>query len=170
MRKSSWIALAVCAVLAVALGGIYLVSQSESETLTQAKATEMLHDMQSAVSHKNAAAVMKYMSPDAKTRVASLNEDQLRLLISRAFRDSGRLQADVSNISFQSTAGEATVQFDLKVTNEDPNVHSQDYAGRVTLHVQRIEVPHLLGLYRTREWRITGAESTGPDPAGFSDL
>ena len=169
MRKSSWVLLGICVALAACLGFAYLLSQSSPETLTQEEAAKMLRKMQEAVEQKDVGTIMAYIAPAPETRIVNLNEDQLRLMLARAFRNSSKLRADVSNIAFQSAGGDTTLEFDLAVVQEHPSMVAQDYTGHITLHLRRVEVPHLLGLYQTKEWRIASAETTGPDPANFGE-
>jgi hypothetical protein len=169
MRKSSWIVLALCVVLAAFLGLIYVETRSEPEALTQEQANQMLHKMQAAVDHKDVNGIMAYVAPDSETHIANLNQDQLRLMLARAFRDSGQLHADVSHVAFQSVANAATIEYDLHVTNRVPGGVGMDYAGHITLHLRRVEVPRLFGLFHAHEWRMVGGETTGPDPASFGD-
>lgn len=169
MRKSSWVILGVCLILAALLGFIYVRSQPVSETLTQPEAEQMLHQMQDAVAQKNVGGIMEYIAPDPETRIANLNQDQLRLLIARGLRNSGRPQAIVSNIVFAGGTGEATLAFDLVVKDDRPDSVSDRYTGHITLHLRRVEVSHLLGLFHTKEWRIVGADTTGPDLSNFGD-
>jgi hypothetical protein len=155
--------LATCVVLAAFLGVAYLFSQPTAETLTQEDATAMLQKMQEAVAQKNVNAIMSYIAPQPETRIANLNLDQLRLLLARAFHNSGTLHADYSKVVFTGGSSEATLEFDLVVANQLPGVTSDDYKGHVTLHLKRVDVPRLFGLFHSKEWRIAGADSTGPD-------
>lgn len=169
MHKSSWVALGLCAVLIVCLGGAYLISRGAPEALNQEQATQMLQQMQEAVAQKNVDGIMNAISPDADVHLATLRPDQLRLMLAKAFRESGKLHADCTNIAFQGGTGDATLEFDLSVKQEAPNMVAEDYAGHITLRLRRVDVPHLLGLYHTKEWRIVGADSTGKDPSTFGD-
>jgi hypothetical protein len=169
MRKSSWVLLGICLALAACLGFAYFLSQTSPEVLTQEEALQMLHRMQDAVVRKDVGAIMATISPDPDTRIANMNVDQLQLLLARAFRNTGKLRADVSHVSFQSAGGDATLEFDLNLTQENPQLVAQDYQGHITIHLRRVEVSHLLGLYKTREWRVVAAETTGPDPSAFGD-
>lgn len=169
MRKSSWIVVAVCVVLAAFLAFAYLWTPSSPETLTQQDGNQIVDKLKDAVTHKNADEIMDFVSPDPDTKIAGLNQDQLRLMLQRAFHNSGNLQPNVSNIMLDSVRNEATLAFDVNVKDSTPDMLAGDYAGRITLHLRRIEIPHLMGLLHAREWRIVGAETTGPDPSTFGD-
>ncbi|HEV2472112.1 MAG TPA: hypothetical protein VGS41_05560 [Chthonomonadales bacterium] len=171
MRKSSWIILGICFVLIAYLAVAYLLSGHTPETLTRADVVRMLQRMQADVAHKDVDALMDTVSPDSSVRIAHLNRDQLRLLLVRAFRDSGKLTANVSNIGLVGGVTDATVDFDLSVQETRPDLSSQIYpSSRITLHLKRIPVSRLLGLVRVKEWRIVGADTNGPDPTYFGDL
>jgi hypothetical protein len=169
MRKSSWVVIAVCVVLAAFLAFAYLWTPSSPETLTQPDGEQIVHKLQDAVAHKQVEEIMDYISPDPDTKIAGLNQDQLRLMLQRAFHNSGNLQANVSHIALDSVRNEATLAFDVNVKDSTPDMLAGDYAGRITLHLRRIEIPHLMGLLHAKEWKIAGAETTGPDPSTFGD-
>ncbi len=169
MKQSSWIVLGICILLAAFLGLYYIETQPSPATLTQDQATRMLHRMQEAVAHKDVNTIMGYISPSPDARLANLNQDQLRVTLARAFRDSDRLRADVSNVNLQGGTGEATVDFNLVVTHQMPEGIGRDYTGHITLHLQRMEVPRMMGIFHAQEWRIVGAETTGPDPSSFGE-
>ncbi|HLV79657.1 MAG TPA: hypothetical protein VKT32_05220 [Chthonomonadaceae bacterium] len=169
MRKSSWVVIAVCILLAGFLAFAYLWTPSSPETLTQQDGVEIVHKLQNAVEQKKVNDIMDYVSPDPDVKIAGLNQDQLQLMLARAFHNSGNLKANVSNIALDSTRNEATLAFDVAVKDSTPNMLAGDYSGRITLHLRRVEIPHLMGLLHAREWKIVGAETTGPDPSTFGD-
>lgn len=170
MQRSSWIMLGICAVLAGVLGFGYVLSRAASPTLTQTQATEMLQKISSAMSRKDAGTLMAYIDPNPETRVANLKQDQMRLLLIRYFRSSGKINVRTSNVSFVNKGATADLNFDLTVTNSQTGMEAQDYEGNVTLHLKRVDVPRLLGLYQGKEWRVTGADHTGKDLTSFSDF
>lgn len=170
MRKSSWIILAICVLVSLGLGVAYLLSRSSTATLSQDLAVQMLHHMQDDVAHKRVNNIMGCIASAPDTRIANLKPDQLRLLLSRAFRSTGQLQADCSNVTFAGGKSDATMGFDLVVKNTEPNMVSEEYSGHITLQLRRVLVSHLLGIYQTKEWRIVGADTTGKDPSTYGDL
>ena len=129
----------------------------------------MTQKMEAAFRRKDANAILAFISPASGTRVANLSHDQLRLLLVRYFRNSDHLSANLNNYAFASGDADATLQFDLIVHNDGSDSRNQDYTGHITLHFKRVENPHLLGLYQTKEWRIAAAESTGFDISTFGD-
>jgi hypothetical protein len=169
MRKSSWILLGISVVLLVLLGFAYLQSQNAPDTRTEAQAVEMLKRMQSAVAHNNVNGIMDMISPDPGTRIGNMRTEQLRVMIARAFRQSGPFRADFSGISLHPSQNEASLEFDLQVTHlMDGNV-GRDYSGHVTLQLQRVDVPVMLGIFHTKQWRIVRAETPGADPSLYGD-
>ncbi len=171
MKRSSWLILTLCIVLAGALVFLYCLSQMGNAPLTEAQAREMIQKMQTAVEHKDVNTIMNYISPDQDIKIANLKRDQLRVLLARTFHSAMEVRADVNNFGFEGGATEdATAQFDLALNHEEPGLHAEVYAGHITLHLHRTDIPHLFGLYSTHEWRVIGGETTGPDPSNFGDF
>jgi hypothetical protein len=169
MKRRSWIILAACVLLAVGFVIVFLVTQNGSERLTEQGAIDMMHKVETAFRKKDANGVLAYISPTPDTRIASINQDQLRLLLVRYFRSSDNVSGEMKNYAFTPGDTDATLQFDLVVHNNGPDSRKEDYSGHITLHLRRVEIPHLLGLYQTKEWRIASAETTGPELSTFGD-
>lgn len=170
MRKSSQIILAVCLVLLFALGFAYVTSRASDASLTREQANQIVHQLQEAVAHKNVNTVMSYIDPSPETKVANITQDQLRILLARAFRTMNNPHADIDNIAFAGgETGDATIDFDLNVKQTGADYNAFDYKGHISLHLKRVDVPHLLGLYQTKEWRIVGGSTTGPQPGNMGD-
>lgn len=171
MKRSSWIVLSLCIVLAGSLVAIYRLSQAGTGPLTEAQAREMIQKMQTAVAHKNVNTIMGFITNDSDAKIVNLKTDQLRLLLARTFRNAQEIRADVTHFTFQGgTTEDATAQFDLALVHDEPGLHADVYSGQITLHLHRMDVPHLFGLYSTHEWRIIGAETTGLDPSSFGEF
>ena len=170
MKRSSWIILSLCIVLAGSLVAIYRLSQTGTGPLTEAQARQMVQTMQNAVAKKNVGTIMGYITTENDAKIVNLKQDQLRLLLARAFRNAQEMHADVNHFTFEGgTKDDATAQFDLALTHDEPGLHADVYSGQITLHLHRMEVPHLFGLYSAHEWRIIGAETTGVDPSIFGE-
>jgi len=170
MKKQSWIILSVCALLLGALVFWYVFSQNGPERITQPEAVAMVQQMERAFERKNSNEILEFIAPTSDTKISNITPDQLHGLLARYFRSSDKLSADMTNYSFvKADETNAMLEFDLAVHNDGPDSRKQDYSGHITLHLKRVEVPHLLGLYRTREWRIAGAETTGPELSTFGD-
>ncbi len=168
MRKSSWIVLSVCIFLCACLAVGYFLARPSPTTLTQEQAVRLLTRLQQDVAKKNVNDILSTIAPGVD-KVANVPPDQLRAMLIQAFRNSGPLRAEVSNIVFQGGTDEVTLDFDLVVKQESANMLAEDYTGHITLHLRRVEVPELLGLLKTSEWRIVRAETTGKDLATFGD-
>lgn len=169
MQRRSWIILAVCVLLALGIVAAFLLSQGGAHQLTQDEAIDITRKMEHAFRNKNTTGVLAYIAPAPETRIANLTHDQLQLLLSRYFRNADRLSADMRNYQFAGGDTEATLQFDLAVNNDGADNRKIDYSAHITVHLRRVEIPHLLGLYQTKEWRIVGLDSTGPDLTSFGD-
>ena len=169
MQRRSWIILTICIVLALGLFAAYVATQSGTEKLTQEQAIDFTQKMEVAFRNKNANGVLAYIAPASDTRITNLTQDQLHVLLVRYFRNSDRVSADLKNYLFLGGDSDATLQFDLVVHNDGADSRKEDYTAHINCHLRRVPVPHLLGLYQTKEWRISGIESTGPDLATFGD-
>jgi hypothetical protein len=170
MERRSWILLGICAALVACLGFGYYLSKASPPELTQPQAEKMLNVLNDAVQRKDVGAIMDYVSPDSETRLAGLKTDQLRLMLARAFRSTGRLEPTTTNVTFQNSGNTATLDFDLSIKSKEADMVSIPYAGHVTLRLKRVEIPRLLGLFQTQEWRIASAEHTGRDLTSFGEL
>ena len=170
MRKSSWIMLGVCGALVLVLGFAYLLSRTTDTSLTREQASQIVQKMQDAVARKDVSTIMSYIDPSPETKVANVNQDTLRILLARAFRAMQNPHADVTNLAFAGgDSGDATVDFDLDVKQAAADYSAFDYKGHITLHLKRVDVPHLLGLYQTSEWRIVSGSTTGQQPSDMGE-
>lgn len=169
MQLRSWILLGISAALLLCLGLGYYFATLTPPTITQARVEQMLGEMNAAVSRKDVNTLMNYVSPESETRLAGLKPDQLRLMLARAFRSTGKLEPQTSNIQFQDNGNSATVEFDLVINSKESDMVSTPYSGHVTLRLQRVEIPRLLGVFHAQEWRIVSAEHTGRDLNSFGD-
>jgi len=169
MKRSSWIILAICAALMCFLGFLYVQSQDKPPDMTPSLIESMLGSMQKAVARKDVRTLLSYVDQSPETRISSLNTDQLRLTLSRAFNTSDQLEAVYSGLTLHDDGEEATAEFDLKVLHHMSGANADDYNGHIVLHLKRTPVPHLLGLYHTREWKIVRADTNGTDLDKWGD-
>jgi len=169
MRKSSWIVLGASAALILCLGFAYLASRATPEPLNKEKAAALIARMQEAVKAKNINTIMSYVCPDPDTKVAGLDQDHIRRMLASAFHVMKDPRADVSNLTFSGGTDDSQVSFDLSVHNDGPNQEATDYKGHVTLDLRRVNVPHLFGLYTTKEWRIVSGSQDGLDLTTLGD-
>lgn len=169
MQRRSWILLGICVALLASLGFAYVVSQSPPPELNQASAEKMLTVMNDAVRRKDVGAIMNYVTSDSESRIAGLKPDQLRLMLARAFRSTGSLEPQTTNVTFQNAGDTATLEFDLNVKSKESDMLSTPYSGHITLKLKRVDATRLLGLVHAQEWRVVGAEHTGRDLTSFGD-
>ena len=169
MQKRSVVILAVCVLIGAGLFAAFILSQKPSGRLTEQDAVAMVERMEQAFRNKNANDVMAFVAPGSDTKVAGATPDQFRLLLVRYFRNSDHVSADMKNYQFAPGDAEATLQFDIVVHNDASDSHRENYGGHVTVRLRNTEIPQVMGLFRTKEWRVTGVESTGPDLSTFGD-
>ncbi|MCS6777250.1 MAG: hypothetical protein RMJ43_10635 [Chloroherpetonaceae bacterium] len=169
MQRRSWVLLGICMMLLLGLGAGYYLSTMAPPEFTDAEARQVLESMREAVRRKSVGQLMDYIAPDPEVRIAGLRPDQLRVMLARAFRGTGRLEPLTRNVRFQREGEMAVLEFDLEVQSRDVDMLSTPYSGHVTLRWKRVEVPRLLGLYRALEWRIVAAEHTGRDFNSFGE-
>jgi hypothetical protein len=169
MKKSSWIVLIVCGVLTCLLVFLYVQSSRPAPEMSPARMAVMLDSMKQAVVRKNVSALMSYVDQSGDTRITSLNPDQLRILLNRAFRQSENLVPTYDNLSVHQDGSEEIAEFDLSMNQQMQDAIAHDYNKlHIKLHLHLVEVPHLLGLYHTKEWKISRAESN-LDLANYGD-
>jgi len=171
MRKTSWIVLGVCVVLVLCLGAAYILTRTTPDSLNKDRAALIITQMQNAVKHRDVNTIMSYVSSDPETRIAGLEPDRMRRLLASALHRMESPRADVTGLAMTGggDTDEATLSFDLTVHNDGPGQVVVDYTGHVTLELKRVDVPHLFGLYHTREWRIIGGTQNGPDITSWGD-
>lgn len=170
MQKSSWIALGVLILLSAFLGVGYIATRPAPETLTKEQATTMLTHLQKAAEGKNTSAILGALAPMPEGKYAELNREQLQWLLNRAFRGSERIRTEITNVTFDGGMQAATLAFDLVVYNGLGSMTSENYRGRITLSLKRVEVPRFGGILKSFEWRIVKADTTGPNLTSFGDL
>ena len=169
MQKSSWLALGALILLSAFLGFGYIATRPAPEVITKEQATEMMNRLQKAADNKRSDAILAALAPLPEGKYADLNTEQLRWLLNRAFRGSERIKTDISNVSFDGGNQAATLAFDLVVNNGIGDMTSENYRGRITLFLRRVEVPRFGGVLKSFEWRIVKAETTGPNLTSFGD-
>ena len=169
MKRKSWMILGVSLALVACLTLFYLFSQSSPEKLTKEEAISLLQKMTLSFEKKKVDGILNQISPDSQSRLAKLSPDQIRAMLLNYFRNSERLHADTNSLIYTVGLDENQLQFDLVVHNDSGDSRNEDYAGHITLRLKRMEVPRLFGLFHAYEWRVIGAETTGPDPSVFGD-
>jgi hypothetical protein len=169
MKKSSWIALSVVILLLGGLIGLYTVSNKPTPGFNQEHIVSILDTLKSAVNHKDVRTIVSYLDESPETRVSRLNSNQTRLFLSRAFQQSGHLNAEYKNLQLHPSEMDPIAEFDLEIKHSLPEADGTDYNGHIILHMKQVEIPHMLGLYHTKDWRIARAEVSGTDLANYGD-
>ena len=168
MQKSSWMMLGVVAALGAFLAFAYISSRADPGPLTEAQANVLLDTLKDAVQRKDANAILATISPAPETRIKDMTPDQLRGLLMQGFRYSEQVDAQTSNVHFQGGETEAALDYDLTIHNTMQGMaSSRPY--HVTMTLRPVETPHFLGLYHTKEWKITGATADGPDVGSYTE-
>lgn len=169
MKRSSWIAIGISSLLIAGLIAAYFASQGGHETLTQEDAIQTTKKLEEAFRNKSVGAVMDHLGTGSDTRISDIGADQLRMMLANYFRNSDHLHADLSNYTFSTVGLEGMLQFDATLFNNSGDSVKEDYHGHITLHFRRVVVPHLFGMYKTKEWRIVGVDTTGPNLSGMGE-
>ncbi len=169
MKTSSRAALVGIAVLLVLLWAGYRWTRPEPERLTVAQAQALLGKMTEAVEKKDTGALLASVSSRPEVKLNGLHEDQVRLLLGRAFRSTGRLKVTTEGLKFSGGEQEAQLNFHVTVKDYGPGSVSDLYNANMMMKLRREEVSHWLGLAKSQEWRIVEATSDGPSLDGFSE-
>ena len=169
MQKSSWMMLLGVAALAGLLAFAYITSHSGPGPLTETQAHSLLESLKDAMRRKDVNGILSAVSPEPETRIANMSPDKLRAVLQMAFRSTDDLDAQTKDVVFQGGDASASMEFDLNVRNTVQNGAASHWTAHVTLQMRPVDVPQFLGLYHTKEWRIVGAISDGPDLSGFGE-
>lgn len=162
MKKSSKIRLATALGLAVVLAVFLFLRQPGPPDAVQIQA--QIAAAEAAASQRNASGVMRIVSGEYKD--GHLNGDQLRLLLIRAFRDSGPIQVTVSPARIHVEGESADSTSTITVRSGDNSQAAFNKA--VTLHWRREEGRRLL-VFPAHVWRVVGADYEGSLTGGEDD-
>ncbi len=168
MQKSSWMMLGAVAALGAFLLFAYVSSHSDPGPLTEAQGNALLDTIRDAVARKDANTILATISPDPATRIKEMSADKLRGLLYQAFRGAEKLDAQTTNVKFQGGDCEASMEYDLTIHHNTASTVTP-YPFHVTMQLRPVDTPHFLGLYHTKEWKITGAQADGPDIGSFME-
>jgi hypothetical protein len=169
MSYRSWIIIAICAVLLGFLALGYFETRPDSDSFAMAQAVAMLNSMKTAMHDKSVDGIMRYIDERPDERLAGISPAQIRALLANFFRQSGDVDANYSHLQLTSGPNDTWVEFDVTIKNALTSVGATDYTGHVTMHMTRVEVPRLLGMFHAMEWRIVQATTTGPQLNEFGD-
>ncbi len=170
MKKSSMVALGVTGFLCILLVIAYLSSRSAPEQITREQAVSILDEMKTAVEKKNLDTVMDAVAMTPEGKYGDMTREQLRTILGRAFVGSSNLAVEISKVSFDGGHQAATLAFDVNVKNSQGGMSADDYKAHITLYLKRVEVSRLGGLVKAMDWKITKADSTGPNMSTFGEL
>jgi hypothetical protein len=94
VKRSSWVALVVAAVLLLAGAGVLLVARGGKRLTPEQLIRQALRDVEEAGRKRSVRGVMAVVSKDYKD-ASGLNKDQLRVYLARAVQNTQNRQFDV---------------------------------------------------------------------------
>ncbi len=165
MRTSSKIVLIICGALLVLLAAVYIPILSDTHPeFTEQDAHDMLNRLADAFVRKNTEAVLGFASPDVKA--AGQNLEQLRDLLHRFFGTARNLEVQFRDMRYSRSGN--TVTLDTQAVAGELPPGSKDftetyYNRPVRFVVQRRSIPHLWGMLKTYEWKITEVDAEIPE-------
>jgi hypothetical protein len=169
MRKSSVIILCVCAFLAIYVAWVYVGIRSTSKPeFKQQDAQTMLNDLADAFQDKSTNRVLSFASPDAL--VAGRKLEQIRTLLGRTWGVVKDPKVEMRNLVYTRTGDTVKLNVDVTVLDMMQGQISNApvvYAHPIVFTVKRRSTPHLAGLIRVDEWKITDVDARIPDEAGI---
>jgi hypothetical protein len=162
MRRSSKIALAICAFIVVyfAMVMIQLSGQSRKE-FTQTDATNFLHDLGEAFKRSDASACVSFAWPDAK--VAGEQLEFANNLLRNFFQQAKDPHVDFREVHLVNDRDFAFVQ--AKITALDGTDVKYSPSTPVTFKLERRTIPHLMGLVTVYDWKVVNVEAQLPPEA-----
>lgn len=162
MKKSSKISLAAALGLAVVLAVFLFLRQPGPPDAVQIQT--QIAAAEAAASQRNAGGVLRILS--SKYRDNHVNGDQLRLLLVRAFRDSGPIQVTASpaRMRVEGETADSTSTLTVRSVESGQTVFNK----ALTLHWRREEGRRLL-VFPARVWRVVGADYEGSITGGEDD-
>lgn len=165
MRRSSKIALGVCAFTLIYLLMVYfqLANQSRKE-FTQADGTQFLHDLGEAFQRSDASACVSFAFPDATVAGQKLKE--IQSLLHNAFQNIKDPKVDYKDVKVETAEDQATVKANVTVT--DAATNEVKYSGQaVVFKLERRSIPHLGGLLSVYEWKVANVDAQLPPEAAM---
>jgi hypothetical protein len=169
MRKSSIIILSVCAFLLVYVVWVYIGIRSTSKPeFKQQDAQKMLNDLADAFQDKSTNRVLSFASPDAL--VAGRKLEQIRTLLGRVWGYVKDPAVEMRNLNYERKGDTVTLTTDVTLLDRMQGQIANApvvYAHKVVFTVRRRSTPHLGGLIRTDDWKITDVDAHIPDDAGI---
>ncbi|MBC7528607.1 MAG: hypothetical protein H7308_13795 [Chthonomonadaceae bacterium] len=169
MKTSSRLALGgIFALFALLFLG-YRLTRTEPAIFTMEKASALLQRMETAVEKKDAGMLLGEVSSSPGVKLNGLKEEQIRFMLAKAFRSTGKLKATTDNVKFSGGDSEAQVNFHVVVKDYGNDATSELYNANLMMRFRREEVSHYLGLVKSQEWRIVEVNSDGPSLDNFAE-
>ena len=162
MQKSSKIALAVAGILAFVLAAVYIPILIESKTeFNESDGREMLKKLATTLQNESADKAVSFAWEDAD--VAGRTLKQIHALLKRGFAFSRNLAVSFGDLRFNKLSEDAVVMnvngIGAEVSPQSGQVSDTYYSQPVVFTVTRRTNPHLLGLFKTYEWKIGKVEA-----------
>jgi hypothetical protein len=169
MQRSSKIALGVCFVLLVGLVTLFVQYRMESQPdLSEQDARLMLDRLAEAFARGSTERVLSFAAPDAK--VAGRDLEEIRSLLQRGFRYMKNPELTYKNFQYVRRGETVHLRFDVHV-KQSPDGQAANaesiYLARIGFTVRRIEIPRMLGLMRTYEWKISDVDAPNMPASWF---
>lgn len=160
MRRSSKILLALCVVLAIVLAAVYipLINASQPD-FTSKDAVAMLNGLSDALARKNEGDVLAYAAPDAV--IAGRRLKEIRQYLRQAFGVVKDLQVRFQDVALTRVGDTVTVDANV-VAGEGQSsgpLTVTYYQSPVRFALKRLAYSHLLGLFRTYDWKVVSVEA-----------
>ena len=162
MQKSSKIALAIAGILAFVLAAVYIPILIESKPeFTETDGREMLTNLAASLQNESADKAVSYAWDNAD--VAGRTIKQIHGLLKRGFAYSRNLAVSFGNVRYNKQS-EESVELNANAIGAevDPKTGQPTetyYSHPVVITVSRRANPHLLGLFKTYEWKIAKVEA-----------
>ena len=162
MQKSSKIALAIAGILAFVLAAVYIPILIESKPeFTESDGREMLTKLATSLQNESADKTVSYAWEDAD--VAGRTLKQIHGLLKRGFAYSRNLSVSFGNVRYNKRSDEAVELsangIGAEVNPQSGQVSETYYSHPVVFTVTRRANPHLLGIFKTYEWKIAKVEA-----------
>ena len=160
MRRSSWIALVIAAVLVVALGILF---RRWSDTAAPAMSPQVVKAIvergRAAAERKDVGGMMDLFSPNA--HVLDIDPERLRPLIEKAMEELGpsHLSLKLNGLTSRSQNGRGYASLDVDIDEKLKGANAHYYHLHLTMTLERVRESRLFGLLPSEEWKITRLDS-----------
>lgn len=163
MRRSSRIALLSAVILLGCLGIVFLAPQDRNTAqMNSTTADAFLHSGRQMLEAGDSNGIIDLFTPDS--RVLGATPERLKSAVMAAVQEmNGRpLTAVFRNVSVKTDNGGAYLTFDLDIDENQKGAVIHYFTSHVNLTLKKAETPHLFGLYRTTDWKISQLDADPP--------